>query len=123
MKLLALVLVCFTSLLPWQRALADNRDFKLLNNTSWTIDSVYVSSSDAKGWGDDLLGASSLDAGQNMSVTWSGFLSLNCYYDVRVVFSGTPRVDIHWDRVNVCGFYTMRVWYDFSRKNYQATWE
>lgn len=65
-------------------AQAQNR-FNLVNNTSQTIEQVYVSPSRVNSWGPDILGANVLPAGQ---AVWVVPQLSDCVLDIRVVFQG-----------------------------------
>jgi hypothetical protein len=70
-----------------QSAFADPRDFQLQNNSAVDIAYVYVSPSDINAWGDDVMGASVLPAGQAVSLTFGEFDGSSCAYDIKVVGS------------------------------------
>ena len=70
--------------LSLQQAHADPRDFTLVNSTGETIENVYVGPSTSDDWGSDILGNDVLGAGQQLNVTFSGFSSGDCTYDIKV---------------------------------------
>ena len=120
-RILTAVLV---ALIATSSARADNRDFNLINNTPWQIDSVYVVQPDQKGWGNDILGQTTMSAATSRKVIWpSDGLSLECFYDVKVTFHAQPPIEIYWNNVNVCSITQMKVWYDFDKRRYEASWD
>jgi hypothetical protein len=70
-----------------QRALADPRDFTLVNGSPVTIREVYVSSSDTQTWYADVLGNDVLEPSQRIDITFSAgdADAGKCMYDIRVV--------------------------------------
>src|SRR6185503_4629476 len=70
--------------LSLERVHADPRDFTLINSTGETIENVYVGPSASDDWGSDILGDDILGAGQQLNVTFSGFASGDCTYDIKV---------------------------------------
>jgi len=88
------------ALLLAQSAFADQRDFKLKNNTSFDIASVYVAPSASDDWGDDALGTSVLPAGQSIDMNYVGDDSSTCVYDIQVV--GTSGQEGYLYKVNLC---------------------
>jgi hypothetical protein len=69
------------------RALADPRDFTLINGSQVTIREVYVSASDVQSWHADILGDDVLAPGEQLNVTFSSTdgEAEKCLYDIRVV--------------------------------------
>lgn len=64
-------------------ALADPRDFTLVNNSSSDVVNVYVSPSSVTNWGDDVLGSAILPSGNSIDISFDGAMS-TCSYDVKV---------------------------------------
>ncbi len=68
-------------------ALADPRDFTLVNGSPITIREVYVSASDVQSWREDVLGDDVLAPGGQLNVTFNPAdgEADKCLYDIRVV--------------------------------------
>jgi hypothetical protein len=83
-------------------ALADERDFTLVNASPFTITHVYVSASDRSSWEEDLLGNSVLPSGQSVNIRFSPYDvdAGKCFYDIRVLGPG-GREGTLWN-VNLC---------------------
>lgn len=66
---------------------ADPRNFTLINGSSITITHVYVSASDARDWGDDILGRDVLLPGESVDILFSRFdgEAGQCLYDIWVI--------------------------------------
>lgn len=100
-------------------AMADRRDFTLVNNTAWPMYAVYISAPTAPSWNNEVLGRNNiLMPSRYTDIGFSG--GGGCIQDVRIVFSS--EVDIRWNNVDLCSTKKMSVWYDFSIRKYQATW-
>lgn len=66
-------------------ALADPRDFSVVNNTSFVITHVYVATSDSSDWGDDILGRDVLYPAESVPVTFNRRDSgTSCQWDVSI---------------------------------------
>lgn len=83
-----------------QSALADQRDFRLRNNSSVDIASVYVSPTGVDSWGDDAMGSDVLPSGQSVDLYYSGSDSSTCVYDVKVV--GVQGQEGYLYKVDLC---------------------
>jgi hypothetical protein len=60
-------------------------EFTVVNNTSFTIASLYVGSSDSNTWGDDLLGDQIMNPSQTATVSLYSYDGTTCLYDVAIV--------------------------------------
>ena len=78
---MALALVAFST----SAALADPRDFTLVNSTGTDIHQVYVSPSNLTDWGDDILGQDILPAGASVTIKFARFTAGDCLYDIKVI--------------------------------------
>lgn len=79
-------------------ALAQDVQYELVNDSGLTLMEFYTSAVSEGTWGDDLLGANVLAAGQGGSVTIADG-GAECDYDLRFVFEdGSELVD----SVNIC---------------------
>jgi len=102
-------------------ASADVRDFTIANNTPWTIQSVYVSQSNANIWGQEVLGRDHvLGSGASTKLDFNSVSDSSCMWDVRIVLSGDA--DMNWRQINACRLVQMTIDYDFVRKTYLASW-
>lgn len=83
---------------------ADKRDFRVVNDTSTTLDALYVSTSNATNWGDNILGQK-IPSGASAHLSYTGKDS-ECLFDLKGVFSDGIEVDEK--QVNLCkvGTYT-----------------
>jgi hypothetical protein len=86
---LAATLVAVVTLLAFSArdTHADPRNFTLVNGSDITITHVYVSPSDARDWGDDILGVDVLLPGESVDILFSRFdgEAGNCFYDIMVM--------------------------------------
>jgi hypothetical protein len=81
-------------------AFADPRDFTVMNNTSTVLVHVYVTSSDTSAWGDDIMGRDVLNPTETANVSFAGFDSSSCLYDVKVTTDGG--VEGYLYKVDLC---------------------
>jgi hypothetical protein len=90
-----------------QQALADPRDFTLVNGSAITIREVYVSTSDTQNWEEDILGAEVLGPGARVNITFPAVDgdAGKCMYDIRVV--GTNGAEGRMLAVNLCATTTV----------------
>ena len=86
-------------------ALADRAQFKLINQSGYTLVRFYSSAASADNWGRDIFGDQLLESGYSTYVTIPGNQT-QCLYDFRLVFSDD---DILYDTVDLCdvGQYTI----------------
>jgi hypothetical protein len=66
-------------------ALAAPGEFTVVNNTSFTIASLYVGSSESDTWGTDLLAGQIMNPAQNAKVSLYSYDGTTCLYDVAIV--------------------------------------
>lgn len=85
--LLAGLVVALTAMAP--SALAATQDFTIINQTGKTLENIYVSGADEGNWGKDLLGDEVLDPDENFDVTFTGYDTDECEFDVRVETADT----------------------------------
>jgi len=81
-------------------ALADQRDFKLINDSEVTINEVYVSTVSTDEWEEDVLGRDTLGSGESTDITFSRGAAGTCVYDIKVVTQGSK--EIQRRNVNLC---------------------
>lgn len=93
---IALSLVALTA----QSALASKYNFRVFNDSGYSIVKPYVSESSLDIWGNDLTGSTSLPNGYSSQITFGNMSPYACRYDFRVVLSNGAIVE---DRaVNDC---------------------
>lgn len=73
-----------------QSALADPRDFTIVNESDATITHVYVSSSNIRDWYEDVMGRHVLPPGDSVHLSFQSgsFTPGDCLYDIKVLFLG-----------------------------------
>ena len=81
-------------------ALADPRDFTLINNTGTDIHQVFVSPSNQTDWGDDILGQDILPASATVDIHFQRFTQGDCLYDIKVVTDNGAEGTL--GQVNLC---------------------
>ncbi|MFN0073762.1 MAG: hypothetical protein ACKVVP_19960 [Chloroflexota bacterium] len=92
----ALAMLVFTS----PAAYADQRDFTLINSTGQIITHVYVGPSNIVEWGEDILGRSILENGENVFIYFSRFDPSSCLYDVKVLTDSGAEGVLY--QINLC---------------------
>jgi hypothetical protein len=99
--ILPLLLAVLTLPLATNRAFADPRDFKLINNTYNTVfTAAYVSPSASNDWEDDILGQDVLAPGEFVNITFGRFNPNTCIYDIMV--TGKDGSTGELDGINLC---------------------
>ncbi|HLI95434.1 MAG TPA: hypothetical protein VKT72_05010 [Candidatus Baltobacteraceae bacterium] len=99
--LTALVLLGSSAL----RGAADQRDFTVYNETSFTIDSLYVSPHSSDNWEEDVLGNDVLEPGHHVKIMFSDDLGY-CYYDIKAIYSdGTDSEKYNVDLCSISTFH------------------
>lgn len=68
-----------------QSAVAGYQDFRLHNNTPFTIERVYVTPSSSTTWGQDVLGVNVLPGGHYTVINFYGNSNV-CLFDIKVIF-------------------------------------
>jgi len=64
-------------------ALADPRDFTLVNQTDGIITHLYVSAVNTSSWEEDVLGRDILSPGESVDIYFTG--GSDCVYDIKVL--------------------------------------
>ena len=84
-------------------ALADYPQFKLINQSGFSLVRFYASPASTQNWGRDLFGDNVLNPGYSSYATVPGD---GCLYDFRMIFSDD---DVLYDTVDLCdvGSYTI----------------
>jgi hypothetical protein len=81
-------------------ALADERDFTLVNDSSRAIVDLYITHVSEPGWSDNILGEDSLDAGGQVQVLFADPDPGFCNYSVKVITETGETAIV--DGVNLC---------------------
>ena len=84
-------------------ALADPRDFTLVNNTDGVITHLYVSTVDTSNWEEVVLGRDVLSPGETVDIYFTG--GSDCMYDIKVLVAD-GREGYIWG-VNLCSTSTV----------------
>lgn len=73
--------------LSTQAALADPRDFTLINESNVTLTHIYVSPSDMSDWQEDVMGRDVLPPGDSVDIVFpsGSFAPGDCLYDIKVL--------------------------------------
>jgi hypothetical protein len=83
-----------------QSALADPRNFTLINGSSLTIINLYISHVSENTWGSDVLGTDVLSPGESVPIVFPEAEPNVCSYDIKVTGQGGAEGRI--DNVNLC---------------------
>ena len=92
-------------LLLAQSAFADPRDFTLKNNSAVDISYVYVSPANVQDWGDDVMGADILPAGNAVDISFRKYDGTSCTFDVKVI--GAQGQEGYLYKVDLCSVDTV----------------
>jgi hypothetical protein len=87
-SMLVVLAIVATSTAQAPRALADDRDFTLVNGGRTVITHVYVSPTQSNDWGDDILGRDILNPGESVFIYFNRYDGTSCFYDIRVLSDG-----------------------------------
>jgi hypothetical protein len=101
-SIMAALAIMTTLAVQTPRALADERDFTLINGGRGVITHVYVSPAESNDWGDDVLGRDVLNPGESVFIYFTRFTAGSCFYDIRVLGDGGASEAI-LRAVNLCG--------------------
>ncbi|MDQ6781818.1 MAG: hypothetical protein M3Z37_11785 [Candidatus Eremiobacteraeota bacterium] len=98
------IALCFV-VLGTSTGSTDQRDFTVYNETSYTIERLYVSPHSADNWEEDVLGSDVLRPGHHVKITFSDDLGA-CYYDIKAIYSDKTK-SIKYN-VDLCSISTFR---------------
>ena len=83
-------------------ALAGDADFTLTNRTGYDIESVYITQSKSKSWGQDRLGKAILANGKSREMVFNKTGSA-CIYDMLIHWEGYGEADDRtWEQIDLC---------------------
>ena len=93
---------------------AGDADFTLSNATGFPIESVYVSPSKSKSWGEDRLGKSILANGRSRDIVFNKSGS-TCIYDMLIHWEGYGEADDRtWEQLDLCSIHKITLRYNKS---------
>lgn len=82
-------------------ALADRRDFTLVNDSLVEIDEVYVSTVNTDEWEENILEGDIIPSGESEDISFSRDVEGTCVYDIKVVTEDGTTAKL--SDVNLCG--------------------
>jgi hypothetical protein len=95
---LAILAVAAAVLMP-TAAMADDRNFQLINGTGRTIAQVFISPSNTSAWEEDVLSVDVLPDGEAANIHFVDDLD-ECVYDIMIVHDDGDRAV--WAAINLC---------------------
>jgi len=101
-------------------ALAGQQDFKLINDTGYTIKEIYVSPAKSDDWEEDVLGRDVLGDGEQTRITFSRDTD-SCLWDMKAVYEDGDTAE--WTGFNLCEVSVIAVHYDAKTNTTSATYE
>jgi hypothetical protein len=105
-------LVIAASLLIGHVAFAGDADFTLTNRTGYDIESVYITPSKSKSWGNDRLGKSILANGKSREMVFNKQGS-TCIYDMLIHWEGYGEADDRtWEQLDLCSTHKITLRYN-----------
>jgi hypothetical protein len=90
-------------------AFANDVDFKMVNETGYKIDSVYVSRASSDSWGKATMGKDALDDGNAVNITFP-HSGTPCKFDIKVKDSDGDTAE--WANVDLCEYETISLFWD-----------
>ncbi|MEI8395442.1 MAG: hypothetical protein WCF85_11945 [Rhodospirillaceae bacterium] len=99
MKRIALTCALLSGIAFALPALADSRDFELVNGTGYPIKHVYIDEASSDSWSEDILGRDVLDNGESVKIEF-GKADKGCKWDMKVVY--TDASSAVWSNLNLC---------------------
>lgn len=95
-------------------ALAGDADFTLTNRTGYDIESVYITQSKSKSWGQDRLGKAILANGKSREMVFNKSGSA-CIYDMLIHWEGYGEADDRtWEQLDLCSIHKITLRYNKS---------
>lgn len=90
-------------------AAAGQQDFRLLNNTGYVVEEVYVSAVNTASWEEDIMGKDVLAAGDHVDISFSSAED-QCMWDLMAVYDdGEEAV---WHNLNLCSISQVTLFYN-----------
>ena len=90
-------------------ALADQRDFRLVNRTGYVVNEVYVSPSATDDWEEDVMGRDTLGSDESVNISFPN-RGKACLYDLKLVHADGDTAT--WSKINLCEVSVVTVRYD-----------
>ena len=116
-------LVVAGSLAIGQAAFAGDADFTLTNRTGYDIESVFITPSRSKSWGQDRLGRSILLNGRSRDMIFNKYGSV-CIYDMKIHWEGYGEdEDRTWENIDLCSIQKITLRYNRSTDVTTAVFE
>ena len=116
-------LVVAASLAIGHVALAGDADFTLTNRTGYDIESVFITPSRSKSWGQDRLGRSILLNGRSRDMIFNKYGSV-CIYDMKIHWEGYGEdEDRTWENIDLCSIQKITLRYNRSTDVTTAVFE
>ena len=107
-------------LAPQAADAAGRQNFTLINNTGYTIKEVYVSTTNANGWEEDVLGQDTLDDDSSVEIRFPHHAG-GCFWDLKVVYDDDT--DAHWSNFNLCTITEISISYNADAGKTWAHWK
>ncbi len=85
----------------FERALGDDRNFWVLNDTAKVISALYVSPHNTANWGKDVLGVGTLPNGRGAKIYFPSSVRSSCLMDFKLLFADGS-AQTYLDGRNVC---------------------
>lgn len=101
-------------------ARAADQDFTLLNKTGYQIDSVFVSETSNRHWGEDVMGRDTLDNGDSVHIRFNKSADA-CNWDLRVKYNDGDQAT--WNNLNLCNISKVTLFWDRRNQTTRATTE
>jgi hypothetical protein len=99
------------------------QDFTLINRTGYTIDQVFVSPSNQRSWGRDVLGQDILESGQQVSITFPRAATA-CQWDLKVVYNDGDQTEwIGRNGFNLCQISRITLYWNRQQNTTRAETE
>lgn len=90
-------------------ARAADQDFDIINRTGYQIDSIYVSTTNDRNWGEDVMGKDALADGETVHITFPARTSA-CNYDLKVKYNDGD--ESTWSNLNLCRISKISLFWD-----------
>ena len=99
-------------------ALADKRDFTIVNHADKSIHYVYCTAYSNRNWQKDVLGNDTIMPGESKKLYFNSVTVPDRYWDVRIVFAGGA--DWYWRKIDLYKVGRMTIYKSGSK--YYASW-
>jgi hypothetical protein len=96
---------------------AQDASFILVNNTEFTVSSVYIWPTGSAYSGSDRLGSATIESGEAYQFVPDDDV---CTYNIRVTLAGSDYKK-QWNNVNLCNLSTLTISYNYLNRNLTAS--